>query len=85
MHDRKKNTMSWNDSDLVPRVKKIRGLQEASKLLHHRTFWKWILLCQKIYWAALECQYCGCGEWQLTRIPCEHAVHVITYNRLNMN
>ncbi|KAF6172204.1 hypothetical protein GIB67_024826 [Kingdonia uniflora] len=74
MYERKLKAREWDQNRLVPRaVKMIELLKTYS---HHYSGTRWIL--------NLEEHTCTCNVWQITGLPCVHAVvaaYVATYNQ----
>ncbi|CAH9090761.1 unnamed protein product [Cuscuta europaea] len=87
MYDRKVQATTWNDNDVVPRVAAILAAYkekqndyvtcpsgEGTFCVRKFTGEHWIINLYK--------QECECCEWQVTGIPCVHAVHLISHLRL---
>lgn len=88
IYDRRIESKTWDDSSLVPRVidiidGRVKKMNEYTtggsdeftyQVTHMYGHWWTVDIAEKT---------CTCNEWQVTGIPCQHAVSVLALKRVN--
>lgn len=90
IHERCQASQQWDNSGLVPRVKKI-----IDEFIEHEKDYSTLtasngdFCVRKLtgeHWTLNTYRHeCSCGVWQLSGIPCIHAVHLIRKERWLMH
>lgn len=80
---------SWPPTELCPNIKeRLKRLAEESRFCH-------AIRCglgefevrdgQSTLGVNINKWECACGGWQLTGVPCKHAIRALLYDRLEVN
>ncbi|XP_021746032.1 uncharacterized protein LOC110711901 [Chenopodium quinoa] len=87
MSARHENSKSWNDDDICPKIaKKVKDISKATSTCkaYQSTPGEYEIHEGKSQFPlSLNSKICSCGAWQLSGIPCRHAIRAMVHAKVD--